>query len=1013
MDEVKLQFSENSPNTGRLTGWNSTIESTEEDDKSKGKPHFIKQFISQVCKLLDSNKILHIKVLFVMNTSSNQGNIFPKDKKDIKPHPMFNDSDVEKFPNLEHITWNSIGTDKIYFESDISSETIKEINQNLVEDKITQSILSDEQHLQNILSKLYTTNTIDPELINRLSSLKETSLGRYIFDILKIYAHQYPWLENAPSVNEVKRKIELYGDNYIINLKILVKNIYVITKLIIRNSNMLRLPEIDPSYLGSLEGLEHQLYQLLFTPVSEEFVPGLYDDMKNYEYATPMKSLLGSSYETFIDHILDDGSEHKTKIVRTETLLKYIIIALSNFTNISVETESEYRSFFKSVTNLLIDILIKNEQLVKLDEIVSRTIGDKIQYLHNSKNNLYTFVRINSKDPERTNIRYNISLDASQQIMMVGYNSIPEKMYVDGNLLPKFQHLTTEEYVYPDNYLFGPFSYVFTPFDDNYQISNHSSMEPLLKSLKNKKSVCIIGYGASGSGKTTTLIYAGYENEDQKKNGVLINFCNKLTGQYKFIELSFVELEGDITQRDEYEASKKYKVIPETDSDINYLYYKPHSFILSQNSSWVLEDEAKEFPKSTPLGDFIVNVMDSRRDIKATTNNPVSSRSHIIIFIKLKGTRDDQSGPYLIICDFAGVENKFECNSNEVLQKFLDIKSKTECVHPTDLPGKCVGGYKGFYDDYIDNQLHVLTQQAKQDIPIITKTLKSQGKLPLGVTEEFLQKYINNNIYSKKEELARDEQMLNAIRPPKTNKIGLDVFDLEIDRLSQLKREYLPHIQKEKIVQSKTSKSSKVDVIKPLLWNLNNFIDRPLIKRGRDEIRDPNSKYIPIINIWFDSKLLKPPASGGSDIEFQRFINKNLGDTEEKYKETLQNIKQYVHILYELQYVKDTKEEAIKELGSKKMEVAKFICEDRVKEGQFINDSLDELRSFISYFITELQSQSSKTKSPKFVDICLPMQCNPYYEDCFGSTTKKAGRQEPKSVIMNQFRKKIMWRRIN
>ena len=58
---------------------------------------------------------------------------------------------------------------------------------------------------------------------------------------------------------------------------------------------------------------------------------------------------------------------------------------------------------------------------------------------------------------------------------------------------------------------------------------------------------------------------------------------------------------------------------------------------------------------------------------------------------------------------------------------------------------------------------------------------------------------------------------------------------------------------------------------------------------------------------------------------------------------------------------------------------AKKICMDRVKEGLYINDSLLQLRKFIG---TLIKSQSSGYAP--FIDKCLPLQCNPFYKDCFG-----------------------------
>jgi hypothetical protein len=83
------------------------------------------------------------------------------------------------------------------------------------------------------------------------------------------------------------------------------------------------------------------------------------------------------------------------------------------------------------------------------------------------------------------------------------------------------------------------------------------------------------------------------------------------------------------------------------------------------------------------------------------------------------------------------------------------------------------------------------------------------------------------------------------------------------------------------------------------------------------------------------------------------------------------------------------------------IDAAENICRDRVKEGLFINDSLDNLRVVISQIIKNKLEKS--TIIPPFIDACVSLQCNPYFEDCFGSSFEL---EEAKSVIMNEIKNK-------
>lgn len=67
----------------------------------------------------------------------------------------------------------------------------------------------------------------------------------------------------------------------------------------------------------------------------------------------------------------------------------------------------------------------------------------------------------------------------------------------------------------------------------------------------------------------------------------------------------------------------------------------------------------------------------SKRITEPTPNNPDSSRSHAFIDIKFIHTdeKHNTNEKHIIVCDLAGVENEFECDSNknfpEIL-KFID-----------------------------------------------------------------------------------------------------------------------------------------------------------------------------------------------------------------------------------------------------------------------------------------------------------------------------------------------------
>ena len=81
------------------------------------------------------------------------------------------------------------------------------------------------------------------------------------------------------------------------------------------------------------------------------------------------------------------------------------------------------------------------------------------------------------------------------------------------------------------------------------------------------------------------------------------------------------------------------------------------------------------FLNRTTLGEVMIYLIDDDRFVKATTNNPNSSRSHTLIFVKFYSTADRTGEPLrLVVGDFAGVENVFNCQDPLTIKNFLNVK---------------------------------------------------------------------------------------------------------------------------------------------------------------------------------------------------------------------------------------------------------------------------------------------------------------------------------------------------
>merc|ERR1711991_166308 len=212
--------------------------------------------------------------------------------------------------------------------------------------------------------------------------------------------------------------------------------------------------------------------------------------------------------------------------------------------------------------------------------------------------------------------------------------------------------------------------------------------------------VFIIGYGASGAGKTSSLIYFNKKEED----GILVEICN-IMGKKGFNKASIksCEIYRDASVEN---ADTNITKNPETfngegisfsynngftlDNDLEYENH--HIFRARKQEQRKKEKEIKEigeevesltidkceesitttFAKGSQLGEYLIHIIDTDRHVKATTNNPNSSRSHSLVFVKLSG---EGKKAHLIVGDFAGVENEFNCLDTSVLNDFMKIEA--------------------------------------------------------------------------------------------------------------------------------------------------------------------------------------------------------------------------------------------------------------------------------------------------------------------------------------------------
>ena len=359
----------------------------------------------------------------------------------------------------------------------------------------------------------------------------------------------------------------------------------------------------------------------------------------------------------------------------------------------TIKNENQLEKLLNNIPKL--EQIMINFMTIKLDEYNSIIecffVKDEENIFSPLKNRLNEII----KDQNEKNVVTYLKLSNQNQTINNGYNrkrfaieytlNEPKLMKVKYNYSNKnindgdITDNSTEEYIV------GGLTNLFLPEQSNSQIA--TELQTIMNKAKQGNPIMMIGYGISGAGKTSTLIYLNQPNlSPDTKNGIVLHMSNNLgkNDNYNVLELTVNEF---------YHTCKNSPEI----AGCNERAPMKFNFI---NGEWLLLNEGeinKEeiFPKThlyrqagkpinyeniKTLGECLVYIIDTDRLVNPTTNNPNSSRSHSVIELKFIPKTEEETNKivYLYIGDFAGIENAFDCKKPEVLKKFMTIGEKVD-----------------------------------------------------------------------------------------------------------------------------------------------------------------------------------------------------------------------------------------------------------------------------------------------------------------------------------------------
>ena len=643
-----------------------------------------------------------------------------------------------------------------------------------------------------------------------------------------------------------------------------------------------------------------------------------------------------------------------------------------------IRTNDKYAMEFKSIDATIATILQKS--YVQKDSVILPRITDEIkQKLDETTKGVYTYLKIsnfqedgnaqfNSPYNERFNIKINFYDERSIVMEYSNINfglykkntavnkdlitsrrdpRISLKMGKDGTTMSEIESIA-----YDGKYTFGNFNKVFDPRYTVRDIANE--LKPLVEKVDSGKPLFLMGWGASGSGKTSTLISLAKKNEP----GVLVYLCNML-GEigYTTIYLSCKEMYKPYYGKENPNVSDEPVVEDYGGSDSFFKFNydsdeqkELNKFKLGEGGAnyptlhqYRTKDDSKKFDGGANIGEVVNYLINVDRLVKATTNNPSSSRSHILCFLEfIKSDGNNTKKANIIIGDLAGVENKFNCENPNEISKFFNIKRE--------------GTTERFYKSEI-------TEDRKVDViyggaPPQQLTLDDKASFYNSMNRPFFVFNDNSNLYNLY------DSRFGGITFS-TQAVALRAYVNRILSYFNIEGLSIETINKKILVMTKDS-----------------------VQSARTDIEDTYN---------FDSNQI--------DEEPHLTIRQMIyGATGGEYK-TESNIKNYTKEVFETVWNEENIEVLFKKIEECILynSVIKNVCEHRVVEGTFINESLNSLSNDIVNIIN-YKNKDTVYFAPNIENSCLPAYC-PSGKMCF--STDKNLNFDIQSLILKEIYNKL------
>jgi len=602
--------------------------------------------------------------------------------------------------------------------------------------------------------------------------------------------------------------------------------------------------------------------------------------------------------------------------------------------------------------------------------------------------------------------RYELNFDdmKTPTFLKLGYNDSVSSLYDTTVHAPK----ANREAITSEPYILGKFNRILLPYKgavstgemsggafDKKRNENDADeiRDDILNNLKDGRPIFMIGYGMSGSGKTTSLIYSNEDEED----GILIHLLKKIVGANTIMVTC---KEFGIDKKDEDKS--EFKLINTEFVNID------------NNNETIAQHIAKNIRGSS-------QEQGGSRRVFATPNNPVSSRSHVVIHILVKNVGGEVIAN-LFVGDFAGVENRFikDFKTACMFQK-LYAKKPIMKLNPTEL--KEVAEEQAELDKYnnaefvnsisryakLKELFDRIKEHSEEDIAKVTSLLENSGDFKT----KALPRLIKIDVTTNKDAIDKETERLKLTQVKPQVKLKARKTQRKPSDRAALRDEEQERIKEDNKKLAAALKNAKAQTdTRQRQGDRNNKTKKKSTGGGPDDdkyigiLRDilgvrgqDNNAVVSVLfgNSKDDAANVRdaPAALLQKITEYKTKLDKNYKRIVDGLnKKLVEESKIEISTPITYSELKALSEELDKYVPH--LEAMKFI-DDRNEEGEFINNSLEELRADVQNILGKRNSKCIYY-APAIDPDCIEQYC-PALNNCFSSSIDN--EEYKHSEIMN------------